>query len=135
MENKDAQIIQNLVQEYAKQNTSTPQEADQLILQLAQVVQEDGAKLIHFGNTLFLVLVRDKGVVEFHTLSVNEDGIALSKHLLSLVNYLKNIGAKVVYSYSNDPKFKILAKRVKVFKTQEVKMPNGQDTTAYYVEL
>ena len=38
-----------------------------MMASLAKIVEEDGAKLVHLGNVLFLVLVRGKGVVEVHT--------------------------------------------------------------------
>lgn len=136
MEDNDAQQIQKIVMGYARQATKTEEEANQFILGLAEAVKEDGAKLVHFGNTVFLLLVRGQGVVEIHTMALNEDSVTLAKHFNMLANYLKNIGATVAYTYADDPKFVLVAKRTKLpFKTQEVTMPDGQKTTAFYVEF
>lgn len=121
---------------YARQETKSEEEANQFILGLAQVVQEDGAKLVHFGNTLFLILVRAPGVVEVHTMAVSEDSVTLAKHFNLCAQYLKNIGVKVAFAYAEDPKFAVVAKRTKLpFKTKEVTLPDGQKTTVFYVEF
>ena len=136
MEENDDQIIQQLVFDFAKQATKSEQEAHQFIIGLAKVVQEDSGKLVHFGNTLFLILVRGEGVVEIHTMSVNEESVALAKHFVQLAQYLKNIGVKVAYTYSGDAKFAAIAKRTKLpFRTQEMTLPEGEKVTAYFVEF
>lgn len=135
MDDNDAQLIQHIVMEYAKQITPSEEKAHEFILQLAQTVQHDGAKLVHFGNTVFLILVRAAGVVEVHTMSVNESAISLAKHFVELAKYLKAVGAKVVYAYSDDPKFKSIAARTKIYQPKEIKLPDGKPTTAYIAEL
>lgn len=136
MDENDAEAIQEIVMEYAKQVTKSEDEANQFILGLAQVVQEDSAKLVHFGNTLFLILVRGQGVVEVHTMSAKEDSVSLAKHFVMLADYLKNLGVKVAYTYSSDPKFEVLAKRTRLpFKTKKVELPEGGTATAYYLEF
>lgn len=135
MEENDAEQIQKIVMGYARQATKTEEEAHQLIINLAQTVQEDGAKLVHFGNTVFLTLVRGPGVVEVHTMSLNESGIALAKNFVDLAHYLKGLGAKVVYAYSDDPKFKPIAARTKIFKEKPIRLPDGKPATAYVAEF
>lgn len=135
MEQDDSEQIKKIVTEYARKVSKTESEANQFILDLAATVQQEGAKLVHLGNTVFLILVRGQGVVEVHTMSLNEDGLSLAKQFIQLTKYLKAIGAKVVYTYSDDPKFKPIAARTKIFKTQEIKLPDGKPATAYVAEL
>lgn len=135
MEDNDAQQIQKIVMGYARQATKTEEEANQFIINLANTVQHDGAKLVHFGNTVFLILVRGAGVVEVHTMSINENALTLAKNFVSLAHYLKAIGAKAVYTYSDDPKFKPIAARTKIFKEKDIKLPDGKSATAYVAEF
>jgi hypothetical protein len=81
-------------------------------------------------------LVRGKGVVEIHTMAVNEDSLALAKNFVSLSKYLKHIGVRLAYTYTDDPKFKLIAKRTKLpLKNHKLTLPDGQEVTAYYLEL
>lgn len=92
-----------------KQNKA---KATELLNVLVRILQDEGSKLIHLGNVLFLVLVRGKGVVEIHTIGEEERPRDLAKNFLDLYKYLKNVGVQVAYTYSEDEKFKKLAKMV-----------------------
>lgn len=135
MEENDAEQIQKIVMGYARQVTKTEEEANQFILNLASTVQQEGAKLVHFGNTVFLILVRAPGVVEVHTMSINESGLSLAKNLVDLAQYLKALGTKVMYTYSDDPKYKPIAARTKILKARDIKLPDGKSATAYVAEF
>ena len=132
----DQQAIEQIVLDYARHITKTEDEANQFVMRLSQIVQDDSAKLIHFGNTLFLVLVRGPGVVEVHTMSVKDTGTALAKNLVLLAQYLEKIGVTVAYTYSDDPKMKAIALRSKLpFQEFETQLPEGGKTTVYYLEF
>lgn len=122
---------------YFRSESESEEQAQELMQKLATLLQEEGAKLVHLGNTVFLVLVKGEGLVEVHTMSINNDSVSLARQFVQLAKYLQNIGVRVAYTYSDDPKFQVVAKRTRLpFKTKEVKIPGSdQVTTAYYVEF
>ena len=102
---------------------------------LVHSVKEDGAKLVHLGNVLFLVLVRGKGVVEVHTIGFEKVPRALAEDFRQLVAYLKNIGVKTAYTYSNDSRFSRIAQLTGLpVKTFPAKI-EGEKQTVYVMEL
>lgn len=135
-EGLDTNKVQQIVESYAKSVTKTPQEAQQFISGLAAAVSDDSAKLVHFGNTLFLIIVRGQGMVEVHTMTLDENPATLAENFNKLVQYLKALEVRIAYTYTDDPKFKRLAKMTKLpFKTTESELPGGQKVTVYYMEL
>ena len=80
---------------------------------LAKLLESPSNKLVHLGNTLFLVMVKEPGVVEIHTMS-EETPQGLARNFVNLSNYLKNIGVKKWYSYSEDTRFKKIAEMTKL---------------------
>lgn len=72
---------------------------------LVEMLKAPENKLVHLGNTLFLVMVKAPGQVEIHTFS-EETPQALAKNFVELSKYLKNIGVKTASTYSDDPRFK-----------------------------
>jgi hypothetical protein len=75
---------------------------------LVEMLKAPENKLVHLGNTLFLVMVKAPGQVEIHTFS-EETPQALAKNFVDLSKYLKNIGVKRASTYSEDPRFKKIA--------------------------
>lgn len=71
---------------------------------LVEMLKAPENKLVHLGNTLFLVMVKAPGQVEIHTFS-EETPQALAKNFVELSKYLKNIGVKKASTYSDDPRF------------------------------
>ena len=71
---------------------------------LVEMLKAPENKLVHLGNSLFLVMVKAPGQVEVHTFS-EETPQALAKNLIDLSKYLKNIGVKRATTYSDDPRF------------------------------
>lgn len=135
-ESEEGLQILDTLQKYFMKETGSKQKTEQLMAQLASAVQEPGAKLVHLGKTVFLVLVRGKGMVEVHTMSVDDDSLSLAKSFNQLVSFLKNIGVKLAYTYSDDPKYELIAKRTKLpFKKRRVLASNGQEYMAYYLEF
>lgn len=72
---------------------------------LVEMLKAPENKLVHLGNTLFLVMVKAPGEVEVHTFS-EETPQALAKNFVDLSKYLKNIGVKKATTYSDDPRFR-----------------------------
>jgi len=60
----------------------------------------------------------------------------LAKSFVKLTKYLKAIGVKLAYTYTNDPKYEIVAKRTKLpFRKQNLQLEDGSQYTAYSVVL
>ena len=114
----------------------TEEKVQDAMARLAAVVKEPGAKLLHIDDCVFLILVRGKTLVEVHTMAIKEDSLALAKSFVKLTKYLKAIGVKLAYTYTNDPKYEIVAKRTKLpFRKQNLQLEDGSQYTAYSVVL
>jgi hypothetical protein len=134
----DAQEQQKIVQialDYFKKETGSDEKAQDMLGKLAAIVKDKGAKLVHLGNVLFLVMVRSKGVVEIHTIGTEAQPRMLADDFKQLAAYLKQIGVKTAYTYTPDNRYGRLAQMtglpVKTFKV-DVK---GKPMTAYVMEL
>jgi len=137
MEKKEQGEILRIATEYfRKEAGGDEKEAQRLLQGLAALVQRDGVNMVHIENTLFLVIVKGKGIVEVHTLAIDESSATLAKNFVSLTKYLKNIGVKVAYTYSDDPRYAVVAKRTKLdFQEKKITAQDGKTYTAYYLEL
>ena len=128
------QIIQ-IALDYFKKETGSDKTAQQMLGTLAAIVKEEGAKLVHLGNVLFLVMVRGKGVVEIHTIGTEAQPRMLAEDFKKLAAYLRKIDVKTAYTYTPDNRYGRLAQMtglpVKTFKV-DVK---GKPMTAYVMEL
>lgn len=135
MDSKEAQEIMRIATEYARSASKSEEEAQKLLGALAAIVQEEGAKLVHLGNVLFLVLVRGKELVEVHTMGDEKKPRDLAQNFLNLAKYLKGIGVKVAYTYTPDTKFSKLAKMVDLKVQQYKSNVQGQMMNVFVVEL
>ena len=132
---EETQEVNRICREYFSQEAASPQQAEQMMSALAKLAQEEGVKLVHLGNTVFLVIVKGKGLVEVHTMTTEEDSMSLAKNFVQLTQFLQNIGVKTAYTYADDPKFELVAKRTRLpFQTMQVQYPGTEaTTTAYYL--
>lgn len=127
--------IVQIAMDYFRQETGSDEEAEKLLIQLSQAVQDDGAKLVQLGNVLFLVLVRGEGVVEIHTIGTESQPRQMAENFQQLAAYLKNIGVKTAYTYAEDRKFGRLAKLTGLpVKELPIKV-EGKAMTAYVMEF
>lgn len=110
MSPEEAQEIQQIAHDYFLQETGSEDGAQEMMQKLASLVQEEGAKLVHLGNILFLILVRGKGVVEFHTIGTEATSEAYAQDLVDLAKYVQNIGAKLAYTYTESRAFDRVAR-------------------------
>lgn len=136
MDAQELQQVNDIVLSYFRAESQSEEQVQQLMGQLSTLLREEGAKLVHLGNTVFLVLVKGEGLVEVHTMG-GGDSVELARNFIQLAKYLQNIGVRVAYTYSDDPKFQVVAKRTRLpFKTKQIKIPGSdQMTTAYYIEF
>lgn len=131
----EQQEVVRIASNYFLQELGSQEAADEAMAKLATLVQEDGAKLVHLGNVLFLVVVRGKNVVEVHTIGNEPNPRDLAKDFVDLVNYLKNIGTKVAYTYSDDNKFDRLAKMTGLPVKKKQTEIDGKPVNVYIMEF
>lgn len=109
----------------------------QRLQELADMVKHEGVRLVRIHNTVFIVLVKGKGLVEIHPMAVKETATSLAANIVALMKYLKNIGVRVAYTYDTNQQYASVMKKTRLsFKTQKVQSPeDGKTYTAYYVTL
>lgn len=131
----EQQEVVRIANDYFLQEYGSQQAADVAMGKLATIVKEPGAKLVHLGNVLFLVVVRGKNVVEVHTIGNEASPRDLAKDFVDLVSYLKNIGTKVAYTYSEDNKFDRLAKMTGLPVKKKQTEVDGKSVNVYIMEF
>ena len=135
MDQAELDEVLRIAMDYFRSQTSSEEEAMKMLGALAKTVEDRGSKLVHLGNYLFLVLVRGKGYVEFHTIGDHNNPKEFVKTLEMLADYFRNIGVKVAYTYTPDNKFKRLLKFVNLkVQTYETEV-EGQKMNVFMVEL
>lgn len=134
---QEQQQIVDTITRYFQQTTGSEQEANQYIAGLTNLLNTNpAAKLVHINGTVFLVLVKDKGVVEIHTMAVDGDSNRLAKNFVELSRYLQAIGVKRAYTYTDDPKFAVVARRTRLpYSTSETQGEDGKTYTVYTQEF
>lgn len=132
---QEAQEIQNIAHQYFLKESGSEEGAQKLMNGLAKLVQEEGAKLVHINNVLFLLLVRGKGVLEMHTIGSEPTTQAYADDIVKLARYVKNIGAKLLYTYAPSRAFDRIARQtgLPIVKTQTV--IKGEPVFVYAVEF
>ena len=135
IDSTEAAEIMRIATEYCRSATKNEAEAQKLLHSLAGIVKDQGAKLVHLGNVLFLVLVRSKGTVEFHTMGAEKSPRDFARDVQQLAKYLKNIGVKVMYTYTEDDQFKTVAKLTKLDVQQYKSKVQGKPVTVFVTEL
>lgn len=127
---EELQEIERIIRGYLEKQYG-PQ-AEELLQKLAGLLQDPGVKLVHFGNTVFMVIFVAPQVAEIHTMSLDEDSATLAQHFVSLANFLQNIGVKEAYTYSDDPRFMVIAKRTRLpIQTETRTGQDGKQITIY----
>jgi hypothetical protein len=135
MDKQEQERIIQIALEYFKKETGSDKKAQEMLGQLAAIVKEEGSKLIHLGNVLFLIMVRGKSVVEIHTIGTEAQPRMLADNFKKLADYLKKIDVKTAYTYTPDNRYGRLAQMtglpVKTFKVEV----EGKPMTAYVMEF
>lgn len=135
MSPQEAQEIERIARDYFTQEAGSPEGAEEMLGKLATIVQEDGAKLVHLGNVLFLILVQGEGVVEFHTIGSEQTSEQYAKDLVDLARYLENIGVKLAYTYTENRAFERVARMTKLPIIKTETDIDGQHVYVYAVEF
>ena len=132
----EQQEIMDILTRYWVKETGSEEKAQMMLQKLAGLVQQEGANLIHIGNTMFLMMVTGKGEVEIHTMTADEDSVSLANAFRELAKTLKGLGVKKAYTYAEDPKFEIIAKRTRLpIKKEKKKARDGKEATVYTLEI
>ena len=133
---EEQQEVQRIITEYfQKEFDGDQQKVDEAIGKLAKMLEGEGVNLIHVLDTVFLVMVIGKGMVEVHTMAVDEDTSSLAKAFVGLADFLKSVDVKLAYTYTDKPGYDIVAKRSRLpFKKKEMEI-NGKQQTVYYLEF
>lgn len=115
----DEKTILKIATDFFMKETGSEQETQQMLGGLAHLVKDQGAKLVHIDKMLFLILVRNAGVVEVRPIGIASDS-EMAKELVALSKYLKNIGVKSMSLVSDEPDLKAVAKLTKLpFQNQQ----------------
>jgi len=128
---EETQQVIDIMMSFFTKETGSKKKAVQYINSIGNLIKNPAAKLIHLDGVVFLVLVKDRGVVEFHTMATKQSSSDFIKKVNMLADVLRNMGVTKMYSYSNDNKFKILAKRSR--KPWVITKKTGADGVVYDV--
>lgn len=133
---EEQQEVLRIVTEYfRKEFDGDEKKVEEALGKLAATLNGEGVNLVHILNTVFLVVVIGKGMVEIHAMAVDEDTSTLAKAFVALADYLKQIGVKLAYTYTDKPGYEFVAKRTRLpFKTKEMEI-EGKKQTVYYLEF
>lgn len=129
------EVLQIITEYFRKEFGGDEQKVEESLGRLATMLQGEGVSLVHIGNSVFLVMVIGKGMVEVHTMAVDEDTTSLAKSFVQLADFLKSIDVKVAYTYTDKPGYEVVAKRTRLpFKTKKMEI-EGKQQTVYYLEF
>jgi ADP-heptose:LPS heptosyltransferase len=109
---------------------------------IGQKVQEPGCKLMHFGNTVFIVTVSGKNMVEVHAmvggmLTEAQKAKEIDKEMTKLIDQLKTFGTKILYTYMPPDKEAMFGEILKEYQFRKTNItgPDGKPYVAFYVTL
>ena len=132
----EAQQIMDIATSYFMKEANGDQSvAQELLGKLATMVQEEGVKLVHLNNILFLVIVRGQGAVEVHTIAAEINPAEMVDGFQKLAAYLENIGVKIAYTYTKDRRFARIARQTKLPIKEVKENIDGEETYIYIVEF
>lgn len=135
-EEMEAQQIMDIATSYFMKEANGDQAvAQELLGKLATMVQEEGVKLVHLNNILFLVIVRGQGAVEVHTIAADINPAEMVDGFKKLAAYLENIGVKIAYTYTKDRRFARIARQTKLPIKEVKENIDGEETYIYIVEF
>jgi hypothetical protein len=124
--------IQQIIYQFFLKEYGSERKAEIMLGKLASFVQDPGVRLVHFGNTVFMMILVEPRVAEIHTMSIDEDSSTLAKHFVSLAKFLQNIGVVEAYTYSEDPRFMAVAKRTRLpIETEKMQSQDGKTIIVY----
>lgn len=123
-----------IMAQYFKNNTKNKEEAT-IAMRGALVLLEQGAKLVHIGNILFLVFIKGKGLVEFQPIYKKTTAPQLAAAMKKFAQYMKAIDTQTIYTTNADKHMDAAIKRTGLpWELEEVQL-EGEQTIGYYLQL
>jgi hypothetical protein len=136
MDEQEQQEVMDIATKYFMRETGGDEaQTQQMLANLAQLVQEPGIKLAHIENVLFMIIVRGKGAVEVHTMAAEAIPNDLVRAFKKLVPFLKNMGVKMAYTYTDDRRFAAVARATKLPVRMERTNIDGKPMFVYIMEF
>ena len=129
---KEQQQIVKIITAFFEKTSNTPEEVQQCLAGVAKVIQRPGGKLVHFNDTVLLILVKEKNQVEVYNLSLIKNFNTFTKNFGKLMKYLKAIHATHVTTTSDDTRYDTMMRKLGL--RFERSMPKDKNYT-YKVEL
>jgi hypothetical protein len=115
--------VMEIIQRSAKQEMGGKGDVNQVLNGLAALIKKKVVQLIHIGNTVFMIMPKSGGAVEFHVFTV-ESPQELTQRFQAGAKVLKQMGFKQAFSYSESPAFVKMAQQSGL----PVKINQGQQT-------
>lgn len=136
LSSKETKEVIDIMTKYFTRATGSEGQARSMVSRVAKMITEQGAKLVHIGNTVFLVVVTGPGQVEIHTMTTERDSGKIAKNIKELIAYLKNIDVKTATSYATDNKMDAIIKRTRLPIQRHVeRAADGSDVIVYVMEI
>lgn len=133
---EETRKVIDIMTRYFTKTTGSAGQARSMVGKVAGIVKQQGANLVHLGNTVFLVVVTGPGQVEVHTMTVEKDSAKLAKNFKELAAYLKNIGVTTAVSYSTDNKMDAVVRRTRLpIRRRTEKAADGSDLIIYEMDI
>jgi N-glycosylase/DNA lyase len=132
LDSKEQQEVMDILYGYFMRETKDEDMSQEMLQKLGGMVQQEGVKLVHLGNTVYLTLVRGKGLIEFHPYYENRNVKSLVTDLKRYIPYLKALGVQTAYTYQrpNDFYARVIKESKIPFKSEVI---DGQAT--YYTVM
>lgn len=90
---------------------------------IAKLLKNPANRLLQVGKSVFLMFIKQPGIIEFHTFSVGSPQ-ELLQDAQQAINAVKRGGAKHIYTFTNDPRLVKLVQSTglpwKVSQSQQV---------------
>lgn len=132
---KEQEEVERIMRQYFKNLTGDDLVADMMMRSMAEVLTK-GAKLVHINDIVFLVLVKGKGLVEFQAMYEKDSPDELAKAIKKLATYLKAINTKILYTTDEDDSMPKAVQKTRLpWKTETVKLPDGEVHKGYYLKV
>jgi hypothetical protein len=135
-------VIQILYDHFSEQYKNDEQKVIGAINYIGDLVKQEGCKLMHFGDVVFIVTVTAAKMVEFHAMiggkmSESDKLKTLDKELDKLLESLKEVGVALAFTHMPTDKVKVFSKILEEYKFtgKEVTGPDGKKVTAFYIAL
>jgi hypothetical protein len=93
---EEQQEVLDILTGFYKQRVDSEEEVNKLLQNLGAMVQQQGAKLVHINQTVFMVLVQGEGVVDFYAMYDKFNKKEQINNLKQFIAYAKNIGIKTL---------------------------------------